>query len=80
MGVRGTVFFVKAEPGKDVLLCTCSGIVAVDEKAIIIGKHHDSPRWIQAGTTPIGKRLKPAEKGEEHSDVEAGHLAKLLGM
>jgi len=78
MGVRGTIFFIKAEPNKDVFLCTCSGMVSIDNKAIIIGKHHDSPKLIKAGPQPLAKRLLATEKGEDHTDAEAAALAKLI--
>lgn len=78
MGVRGTTFFVKQEPGKSAFLCTCDGIISVDNKAIILGKNHNAPKWIQPGQTPISKRLKNAEPGSDHSNSEAAPLAQLL--
>lgn len=71
MGVRGTVFFVKTEPKKSPLLCVCSGVVTVDEKAIIVGKNHDSPKG------PVGN-MQPATVGEDHTDAEGDLLGQLM--
>lgn len=83
MGVRGTVFFVKAEPGKPEFLCTCNGTVevsAVDGKSAraITCTHHDSPVWVGEGSGDIGARLKPAPMGHDHADPEGAELLELL--
>lgn len=78
MGVRGTTFFVKAEPGKDVFLCACIGTVTVDDDVVFKSAHHDYHKFIRAGTGKVSERFTDAEMGTEHSDAEAGVLIGLL--
>lgn len=80
LGIRGATFFVKMEVGRDLFLCTCNGMVTLDDKVLIFGKNHDSPKFIQTGDQPLAKRLKTAEKGRDHSDGEVTELKKLIGI
>lgn len=80
MGVRGTVFFVKAEAGAPDFLCTCAGKVHVEHDKFgavdIESKHHDAPKRIFADQP--GNWLMPAPMGEDHVDAEAAALEKAL--
>ena len=82
LGIRGPSVFVKQgsgqDAGKGLFVCTCEGILSLDSKVLILGKHHNAPKWILEGTQALGKRLKNAEKGSEHSDAEIQILEKLL--
>lgn len=73
-----TLFFLKKEKGKNLYLCTCTGVLSIDSKAFIIGKNHDAPRWVLEGKDPLGKRLQKADKDSEHSDADASELKKTL--
>ncbi len=77
-GVRGTTFFIKQETEKEVFLCTCSGIVTIDDQVLVVGKHHDSPRWIKTGSEKISARLRKGEKGDDHGDADEAALSKWL--
>jgi hypothetical protein len=79
MGVRGTFFFIKSDSPKELFLCTCSGIVSIDDQVVVVGKHHDSARMIELkNDKPLASRLKPAEQGHDHSDQDAAELTKLI--
>ena len=84
MGVRGTVFFVKEEPGKDVFLCTCSGEVSVHTGRTTAtaetfkGTHHDHPVLIHEGDGSLASRTSPAPMGSDHTDAEGAELEKVL--
>ena len=78
MGVRGTTFFVKVEKGKDLFLCTCIGSISVDDEITLTSKHHDVPKFIRPGNTPLKSRLIDSDMGLDHSDAEAGPIIKLL--
>lgn len=83
IGVRGTTLFMKQDSGpgseKTLFLCTCHGIVAIDDKVIISGKNHDSPKLISPGTLPLLTRLKATDRGKDHTDAEGADLAKSIG-
>jgi hypothetical protein len=85
-GVRGTVFFVKVNP-QQTFLCTCSGMISIDDKALVLGKDHNTPRIIDTGTQPVAKRLKASPpstshaqgaNSTDHSDAEIAQLNQLL--
>jgi hypothetical protein len=80
MGVRGTVFFVKADVGAPTFVCTCIGKVHIEHDKFgamdIESKHHDAPKQIQENA---GNWLLPAPMGTDHADAEAGVLMKLSG-
>ena len=78
MGVRGTVFFVKEEPGKDVFLCTCIGSISVDDQITFVSKHHDIPKFIRSGEDALSKRMTDSDMGHDHADSEAIELGKYL--
>lgn len=78
LGVRGTTFFVKAETGKDLFLCTCEGSVAIDDQVVIQSQHHDAPKWIRSGSEPLESRLKETVVGGDHLDSEAVSLSELI--
>jgi hypothetical protein len=78
MGVRGTVFFVRSEPKKALFLCTCSGVVAVDNQVILIGKNHDTPKLIRSGSEPLFQRMLQTQQGEDHTNTESDELKNLL--
>jgi len=88
MGVRGTVFFVKEQPGQFTFLCTCHGQVALSRIAdkdpaqatVIESKHHDHPVMIREvdDDSAMSTRTMVAVKGDEHTDQEAADLEKVL--
>lgn len=73
MGVRGTTFFIKDLPGKDLYLCTCDGFVTADQ-SVIVGKNHSVPKWITSGNKPIGQRMKTAPVDPDHTPEETKAL------
>lgn len=85
MGVRGTVFFVKADPGKPILFCPCHGeieVTALDSKSEVKFKseHHDNPKLISGGTLAMKERMVdiPKDYDIDHSDGEIADLQALL--
>jgi ferric-dicitrate binding protein FerR (iron transport regulator) len=76
LGVRGTTFFAKLGRDGRVFQCICEGTVETswgDKKESFTSKHHDLHRYLN----PDGSS-EPAPMGEEHDDMEAAELAKLL--
>lgn len=80
MGVRGTTFFVKSQPGKDVFLCACIGTVTVNDEVVFKSTHHDFHKFIRRGKGKVANRMTETEMGTEHSDAEAGFLIQLLDL
>jgi hypothetical protein len=87
MGVRGTVFFVKAprDHQQSVFVCTCAGEVAIapaqgGEPVLVRSKHHDHPYEIRDGGSPIPSRLSPAPMGTDHADPDGAELERALGQ
>jgi hypothetical protein len=83
MGVRGTLFFVKAVPTEPVFLCTCNGKIAVSDAqghthVEVSGTHHDAPKTIRDGDGKIDGRLDAAPQGTDHTDEDGAGLEKLL--
>ncbi len=82
IGIRGTGFYVDAEPEKT-YFCTCYGTseiaAATDPKATerVTTRHHDAARWILAQPEQ-GRRIIPAPF-INHTDEELMTIEALVG-
>ncbi len=82
VGIRGTGVYVEVEDGRD-YVCTCYGETEVSALAdptsveTIISRHHDAPRYVNAGGA-AGARVRAAPF-KNHTDEELTLIEALVG-